>query len=84
MSNGGIFFVIILGVICLGLFCFWLYTKWQMEYGEDQREKRAMAEFPLFGRDPEPMRNQRSINGRISYRNPDWDRMARNSRRLQR
>ncbi len=53
MSDGGTFFIVLLGIVTLILFLTWLYAKWQLEHGETKRETAALAEFgPLFQMEP--------------------------------
>ena len=82
MSDGGTFFTVLLGLVALTLFLGWLYAKWQIEYGEPQREAAARAEVgPLV--DLEPSARHITANrtpDRVSYAT-DWAEVRRQAGR---
>jgi hypothetical protein len=82
MSSGGVFFVVMLAAIVLILFLAWLYVRWQLEYGEAQREAAALAEFgPLFDMTPAAKHvTQDRSSQRLRY-TTDWEAMRRQAGR---
>lgn len=82
MSSGGVFFVVVFAAIVLVLFLTWLYVRWQLEFGEAQREAEAIAEFgPLFDMTPASRHvTQDRASGRLRY-STDWEAMRRQAGR---